>query len=178
MEIEELSIEGCYLITPRIINDERGCFVKTLNKDIFLEHGLCSDFEEEYFSLSNQNVLRGMHFQKPPSAHAKLIYCMEGEVLDVFVDIRRDSSTYQKHQKLNLDSTYRRILYLPPGIAHGFYTLTSSAIMIYKTSTCYDPVNDDGILWNSCGIDWMIESPLLSARDESFLPMNSYKSPF
>ena len=178
MEIVELDIGGCYLIKPRILNDERGCFVKTMNKDVFTKHGLCGDFEEEYFSLSYKNVLRGMHFQKPPSDHAKLVYCIEGAVIDAFVDLRRESVTFGQHQKLKLDSNSKNILYLPAGIAHGFYTVSDIAVMIYKTSTCYDAKNDDGILWSECGIEWEDEKPIVSKRDTSFKPLADYMSPF
>ena len=178
MEIVELDIGGCFLIKPRILNDDRGYFVKTMNKEVFDKYGLDSNFTEEYYSLSKKNVLRGLHFQKPPADHTKLVYCIEGEVLDAFVDLRKESPTFMNHQTLLLDSETKYVLYLSPGIAHGFYTLSDEAVMVYKTSTCYDPERDDGVLWNSCGIDWGVKKPIVSLRDELFQKLDDYRTPF
>ena len=178
MKFIELDMAGCYLIKPSIIVDIRGSFVKTLNREIFEKKGLCSEFEEEYFSISKKNVLRGMHFQKPPYDHVKLVYCLDGCVEDVFLDIRKNSETYLKHQKIELESETRGILYLPKGIAHGFLTKSDSATMVYKTSSCYAPWQDDGILWDSFGAKWSCDHPIISSRDTSFSGIHNYSSPF
>ncbi len=178
MEAVELDIVGCYLIKPRILEDDRGCFIKTLNKDFFEENGLFSGFQEEYYSISSKNVLRGMHFQKPPSEHVKLVYCISGEVEDVFLDLRKGSKTYKKFQNIRLDDRGREVLYLPQGIAHGFVALSDKVTMIYKTSSCYNPAHDDGVLWSSFGMDWVNIDPILSSRDEGFLKLEDFESPF
>ena len=178
MEFIELDITGCYLIKPKIFTDERGQFVKTLHHDQFKTYGLDSDFNEEYFSVSKRGVLRGMHYQLPPHDHNKLVYCISGKVEDAFVDLRKLSPTFKKTQKLILDSDNYQILYLPKGVAHGFNTLSDSAIMVYKTSTIHVPSCDSGILWNSCDIDWNTKDPIISDRDRKFVALSNFESPF
>ena len=178
MEFIELDIVGCYLIKPKVFNDERGQFVKTLHHDHFEAHGIGPDFKEEYFSVSKKGVLRGMHFQLPPHEHSKLVYCISGKVEDAFIDLRKQSPTFMKSQKLILDSNSYQILYLPKGIAHGFNTLTENATMVYKTSTVHNSYSDSGILWNSCVIDWKNKKPVLSDRDRSFQHLRDFESPF
>jgi len=166
MLIEKTSISGVYLITPKKIVDERGFFVKTFHADIYCKHGLETDFKEEYYSSSKQYVLRGMHFQLPPHEHVKLVYCIAGEVLDVVLDLRVNSSTDSK------------ILYIPKGLAHGFMSLSDNATLVYKTSTVYSPESDAGILWNSFGFEWPFISSVISERDKKFLSFVDFNSPF
>ncbi len=178
MKFDECDINGCYLITPRIIEDDRGLFVKIFHKEMYDQQYLESDFKEEYYSTSKKNVIRGMHFQTPPSDHAKLVYCISGVVEDVFIDLRKKSTTYLKHQKVNLDDNKKQVLYLPKGVAHGFLTLSESATMVYKTTTVYNPEKDSGIHWDSCGIDWSIEEPIISKRDGGFCSLENFNTPF
>lgn len=168
MQIRETDIPGCFEIVPRLLTDERGSFVKTFHHDTFQQHGLETEWREEYYSVSRKGVLRGLHFQIPPHAHAKLVYCTAGRVLDAVLDLRIGSPAYQRHELFELDAETAHMLYLPKGVAHGFYTLSDSATMMYKVSTVYAPACDTGILWNSAGIPWPDKTPIVSARDKAF----------
>jgi len=178
MEFVELSLPGCFEIRHRVLRDERGSFVKTFHEELFQQQGLKTDFREEYYSRSVKNVLRGMHFQIPPHDHDKLVYCLEGAVLDAFVDLRKSSPEFGCHQVLELSEERSNALYLPSGIAHGFYTVSTQATLVYKTTSVHAAASDSGILWNSCGIDWPVADPIVSDRDQGFPPFDSFDSPF
>lgn len=175
---KETSIPGCFVLTPKVHEDERGKFVKTFHAPDFQELGLETDFKEEYYSVSKKGVLRGLHFQKPPHDHVKMVYCAEGRVFDVVLDIRRDSRMYGKHVSFELSMEKCNILYLPKGVAHGFYTLSKSAIMMYKVSSVYSPEFDSGILWNSVEIKWPSANPVVSKRDASLRAFDAGRSFF
>lgn len=153
---------------PTVFNDFRGSFVKTFHHDSFVQLGLETDWREEYYSVSHKGVLRGMHFQLPPHDHAKIVYCTAGIVLDAVVDLRRDSPTYGHFSLLELSAEKANMLYIPKGLAHGFYTVSESATMLYKVSSIYAVSHDTGILWNSLGIPWPASDPTVSARDSQF----------
>ncbi|MBE9490579.1 MAG: dTDP-4-dehydrorhamnose 3,5-epimerase [Bacteroidetes bacterium] len=180
MDIKELDIQGCFLITPKIFKDERGSLVKTFHESSFHHEGISFDFKEEYYSISKKGVIRGMHFQIPPHDHIKMVYCPKGVVFDTFVDLRKGSPTYLQPSHVQLSEENGNILVLAKGIAHGFCSLEDGTIMIYKTSSEYEPNNESGILWDSCGIDWpsIANSKLLSARDKTFLNLKEFDSPF
>lgn len=178
MRIEPTSIDGCYVITPRVLKDERGSFVKTFSRDVFNDYGLVTEFAEEFYSLSHKGVLRGMHFQLPPHDHYKIAYCLSGKVLDAIVDLREGASTYGKAETIELDSDEGKVLYMVPGIAHGFYTLTDEVIMQYKVTSAYSSAHDVGIRWDSAGIPWPDSSPIISKRDQSFPSLSDFKTPF
>lgn len=168
MQIQGTAIPGCFEIIPRLLTDERGSFVKTYHHDMFHQHGLETDWREEYYSISRKGVLRGLHFQVPPHDHAKLVYCIAGRVLDAVLDLRIGSPTYQQHILFELNAETAHMLYLPKGVAHGFYTLSESATMMYKVTTVYAAECDSGILWSSVGIPWPDKTPIVSARDNAF----------
>ena len=170
--------EGCFEIFPVVRKDNRGSFVKTFNFDAFHELGLETDFKESYYSTSVKNVLRGLHFQTPPADHVKLVYCAVGEVMDVVVDLRKNSPTFGEHQVFYLDSDKGNMVYIPKGLAHGFLTLSEQALMVYNLTTVYAPESDTGILWNSCGIDWKCKKPILSERDKNHPSFENFDSPF
>ena len=174
----ETPLEGCFELLPIIRGDNRGSFVKTFHADEFAKLGLATDFKEEYYSTSIKNVIRGMHFQTPPADHVKLVYCMEGAVKDVLVDLRKNSATFGKHCAFNLTAEKANMLYIPKGLAHGFLTLSERATMVYKVTTVYSPENDKGVLWSSCGIDWQCNAPILSERDKKHPPLAEFDSPF
>lgn len=178
MQISETKIPGCYEITPKVFKDERGNFVKTFHEEIFKSHSLETHFAEEYYSVSHQNVLRGLHFQLPPQDHVKMVYCVFGEVVDAVVDLRLGSPTYGKFETFELSAEKANLIYIPPGLAHGFYAKSQTAIMMYKVSTVYSPECDTGILWNSVGIAWKSDNPIISKRDNSFVPFSEFESPF
>lgn len=181
MRIEPTAIPGCFQLVPDIRADERGSFVKTFREDLFREHGMATSFAEEYYSLSKRNVVRGLHFQLPPHDHAKLVYCVQGAVLDAALDLRRGSPTYGQHVTFELSAENGHMLYLPAGLAHGFCTLGEQAVMMYKVTSAYAPQHDSGIRWDSAGIAWpddVQRAPLLSARDQGFATLAEFDSPF
>lgn len=178
MEILETSISGCFEIQPKLLEDVRGWFMKTYHRDQFRDYGLETKWNEEYFSSSQKDVLRGVHFQTPPDDHFKLVTCLNGSVVDVIVDLRRNSPTYRKCFSLNLNAQNKKMIYVPKGCGHAFLSLEDNSVLFYKVSTVYSPENDKGILWNSIDYDWSISKPILSLRDMKHPTMNSFKSPF
>jgi len=176
MRVEETAIPGCYQIFPQVRKDARGAFVKTFHKEVFAEHGLVTEFAEEYYSISRKGVLRGMHFQTPPHDHFKLVYCLAGEVLDGIVDLRVGSPTYKQSATFELSSDLGNMLYIASGIAHGFYSLTDHTIMQYKVTTEYAPEHEGGIKWNSSGINWPDTSPIISDRDQVLPALDEFDS--
>jgi len=178
MEIADTSIPGCFEITPAIFRDERGAFVKTFHEKIFRENRLASNFAEEYYSTSHHGVLRGLHFQTPPFDHIKMVYCVSGEIFDTVVDLRVGSSTYGRYDTFIISAKKGNILYIPAGLAHGFYVISSSATVVYKVTTVYSQECDKGILWNSVGIPWPDNHPVLSRRDKEFPLFKNFDSPF
>lgn len=161
-------IAGCYLLRPRVARDERGSLIKTFHDEAFRKHGLRTDFREEYFSVSNAGVLRGLHFQVPPAEHAKLVYCSAGTVLDATVDLRKSAPSFRKGQMVELSAENAHVLYIPAGVAHGFYVTGGPATLIYKVTSVHAPGLDRGIRWDSCGLKWPNASPVLSVRDRGF----------
>tara|TARA_B100001939_G_C16879122_1_gene590063 strand:+ start:331 stop:897 length:567 start_codon:yes stop_codon:yes gene_type:complete len=178
LRIEKTKIEGCYKITPNVIEDDRGYFVKNFNYDFFISKDLKTNFVEDYFSQSKKGVIRGMHFQLPPYDHEKLVICISGEILDVVLDIRKDSSTYGKYETFNINSESFEMIFLSKGLAHGFYTKSDNALVYYKVTSTYEPHSDSGIKWNSFGMKWPSDTPLISSRDNSFEDFNNFVSPF
>jgi len=178
MRLLETNIPGCYEILPEVLKDERGLFVKTFHQNFFAENGLETHFAEEYYSYSRNDVLRGLHFQLPPYDHTKLVYCVSGEVMDAVVDLRMGSPTYGKFKVVTMRSEKANMIYIPPGLAHGFYVKSSNAILMYKVTTVYSPNHDAGILWNSAEIPWPINTPIISKRDSEFVTFANFKSPF
>jgi dTDP-4-dehydrorhamnose 3,5-epimerase len=174
--IKEL-LSGCFLLQPHKIEDHRGCFIKTYQKSLFNELGLDIEIREEFLSISNKNVLRGMHFQLPPHDHDKLVYCLRGAVLDVLLDLRV-SKNYGQAAFTNLSADNVHLLYIPKGIAHGFLSLEDDTLMLYKTSTAHKPEYDFGIRWDSFGFNWDVAQPILSIRDEQHQPFCDFVSPF
>ena len=178
MKVISSKLSGCYEIFPELFHDERGQFVKTFHSHIFEKHNLCTDFKEEYYSISGKNVLRGLHFQLPPEDHVKLVYCTSGMAMDVVVDLRVDSITYGQHEIFELSSVKGNSVYIPSGMAHGFYALHDNTVMIYKTSTVYAPTKDTGLRWNSVGIDWPKADYIISERDRTLVTLDDFQSPF
>ena len=158
--------------------DERGAFVKIQHPEA------CplpeSDFTavEEFYSHSRQRVLRGLHFQRPPAASAKLVHCLWGRILDVVVDLRVGSPTYGGHAAFDLCGERADMLFVPVGLAHGFYVVSPEALVLYKSTRAYSPQHDTGIHWASAGIAWPDSQPIVSDRDGQFLPLSQYRSPF
>lgn len=164
----DTDVPGVMVVEPTVVEDARGFFMETLKRSELLAAGLEGDFVQENHSLSQRGVLRGLHFQNPPSAQAKLVRAVHGEVFDVAVDIRRGSPTFGAWTAITLSSASRLSIYIPPWCAHGFCVLSDTAEIIYKTSAEYAPALEGGVMWNDpdIGIDWPIASPTLSERDE------------
>lgn len=171
-------IPGCVELRPRILEDARGRFVKVFNSEAFADHGFETAFAEEYYSVSRRGVIRGLHFQLPPMEHVKLVYCVDGRVQDVVIDLRNGSPTQGKHIVVELSAQAGNMLYIPKGLAHGFCALSESATLVYKVTSGYSPAHDTGILWDSAGIRWAERDPILSVRDRSLPRLADFVSPF
>jgi dTDP-4-dehydrorhamnose 3,5-epimerase len=176
-EFHATEFSGCYLIQPIKRSDNRGYFVKTFHLHEFETLGLETNFVESYFSWSKRDVIRGLHFQTPPHDHAKLVYCPMGQVLDVVVDLRLNSPTFQKVMSIQLSETQANMLYIPSGIAHGFAAL-SQALLVYSVTSIHEPAHDAGIRWDSIPFDWQIRNPIVSTRDREFPRLTDFTSPF
>jgi len=171
-------LDGVRVIRPRIFEDGRGSFVKTFHAAAFREANLAFEPQEEFFSTSAKNVLRGMHFQVPPAAHAKLAYCIAGRALDVVLDLRKQSPTFGRSHARELNDKNREILFVPVGCAHGFLALEDGTTMVYQTSTVHAPAQDAGVRWDSFGFKWPVRDPILSDRDRKFPALADFPSPF
>jgi dTDP-4-dehydrorhamnose 3,5-epimerase len=178
MNLVPTKIEGVFIVEPKVFRDERGVFVKTFNKEQFEEHGLSVDFTESYYSISNKNVMRGMHIQLPPKDHSKLVFVTRGAVLDVVLDIRKGSPTYGQYEVTELSERNNKMVYMPPGCAHGFLSLEDNSCTTYLQTATYSPEHDTGIKIDSFGMQWNVENPVLSKRDQGFLPLTEFNSPF
>lgn len=180
MHFEDIFISGVKIIHPRVFNDPRGYFYESYNKKAFAEAGIKDDFVQDNQSLSEKGVLRGLHFQIPPYAQSKLVRVIRGSVLDVVVDIRKNSSTYGKHFSIELSEENKTILYIPEGFAHGFVTLEDNTLFSYKCGNFYNKESEEGLMWNDpdLNIDWRIESPILSEKDQKNSLLKNYNSPF
>jgi len=178
MDLLPTAILECFRVKPFLLKDSRGSFFKTFNKNEFFQLGLATEWPEQYFSISQRGVIRGMHFQTPPYAHEKLVFCLKGKVLDVVLDLRRESSTYGCVSAMELDGSQGDGVYIPKGLAHGFATLSEEAMMGYLTTTVHSPEYDCGIHWASIDVDWRVKNPIVSLRDGKHPPLDQFNSPF
>lgn len=172
------ALPGCVELTLPRSEDTRGSFLKLFHRDAFAAMGLEPGVAEVFCTTSHRHVIRGLHFQVPPHAHAKLVVCLDGEVQDVALDLRSASPCFGEHVSLKLSASEGNALYLPEGLAHGFCTLSDSATLIYLTTTCHAPDSDRGIAWDSAGIDWQCERPILSERDQGHPRLAEFDTPF
>ena len=180
MEFEKTTIEGLLIIKPRIFNDERGYFYESYNKTSFAENGLDIEFVQDNQSLSQKGVLRGLHFQAPPFEQGKLVRVIQGSVLDVAVDIRPHSPTYGQYVSVLLSGENKTQFWIPPGFAHGFLTLEDNTLFCYKCTGPYSKGSECAILWNDpqLNIDWNIEKPIVSTKDQEAELFERFTSPF
>ncbi|MEI6883251.1 MAG: dTDP-4-dehydrorhamnose 3,5-epimerase family protein [Bacteroidota bacterium] len=178
MKIEETTIEGLKLIRLNRFEDIRGSFVKPFNAEFFESNSLETNLRECYFSLSHSNVIRGMHFQLPPFEHTKLVFVNNGSILDVVLDIRKDSKTFGKYFSVQITEDDPILVYIPIGCAHGFLSLENSTIVSYMQTTVYKKDCDVGIHYDSFGMDWKVRNPIISDRDKSFVNFTDFISPF
>ncbi len=176
--ITKTNFDGLYVITSPFLKDNRGAFKKLFSADEFKSLSLETDFKETYYSINAKNVIRGMHFQTPPYDHSKIIYVICGSVMDVCLDLRKNSPTYGKYYEKKLSCDSPEYLYIPKGFAHGFKSLEDNTLMHYMQTTCYAPDNDCGIRYDSFGYDWQINKPVISERDLQHPSFSDFKSPF
>ena len=182
MKFIETKISDVIIIEPTVFGDTRGYFLESYNKKKFEEVVGKISFVQDNESKSSKGVLRGLHFQKPPFEQAKLVRCIEGEVLDVAVDIRKNSKTYGEHVAVLLSGENKQQLFVPRGFAHGFLVLSDTATFAYKVDNTYAPEFDAGIRWDDTKLDikWGInESEVLVSEKDAQLPFFlEFVSPF
>lgn len=168
MLIKERKIKGVFEVQLEPHEDRRGFFIRVYDDKIFKEHMIHRNWVQENHSLSvEKGVIRGMHFQFPPHMETKLVRVIRGQIYDVFVDLRKDSSTFGQWGSVKLSADNKKMIYIPRGFAHGFCTLTKNCEVIYKVDNYYTPDKEGGIRWNDpdLGIDWPINNPILSEKD-------------
>lgn len=178
MKFTSLELNGLALIEPEIFTDERGYFFESYHQKKFAEAGLNFEFVQDNESLSNKSILRGLHFQHPPYAQGKLVRVMHGAVLDVVIDIRKNSPTCGKHFKIELNDRNHYMLWIPPGFAHGFLALEDKTVFCYQCTEFYNKQAESGILWNDAelAINWGIDNPVVSAKDQQLSGFSELKS--
>lgn len=180
MKIEKTPIEGLLIIQPQVFTDERGYFLESFNALKLAEIDFGSPFIQDNESLSQKNVVRGLHFQNPPFAQGKLVRVIKGAVLDVAVDIRKNSNTYGQHFAIELNEQNKTMFWIPAGFAHGFSTLEDNTIFSYKCTNVYNKNAEGCILWNDADlkIDWKINQPIISEKDKLGQPFKQFNSQF
>ncbi len=169
-DFQPLKIPEVILITAKTFPDERGFFMETYKQSEFARNGIPSNFvQDNYSHSSRRGVLRGLHYQLDPRSQGKLVLPVRGEILDVAVDVRRGSPTYGQWVAEVLSADARNMLYVPEGFAHGFMILSEKADVTYRVTHEYAPEADRGIIWNDpdLAIDWPIDQPLLSPKDQA-----------
>lgn len=177
---KRLAIPDVILIEPTVFPDERGFFMETYKYSEFAALGIKEHFIQDNHSRSTKGVLRGLHYQNPPKVQGKLVRVVVGEVFDVAVDLRKGSPTYGKCVGITLSGENKRMLYIPPGFAHGFCVLSEEAELVYKVTEEYSPEHDAGIIWNDpeMGILWPIEKPIVSTKDAGLPLLREAESDF
>lgn len=182
MNVIESGIEGLVILEPRVFEDSRGYFFESYNRQEFDREIAVVTFVQDNESQSSFGVIRGLHFQRPPYAQAKLVRCVHGRVLDVALDIRRGSPTYGRHVAVELTGDNHRQLFIPRGFAHGFAVLSPTAVFQYKCDNYYHPETEDGIFFAdpSLGIDWRIEAgkAIISEKDTRLQTFSELETPF
>lgn len=170
------AIQGLLLIDHQTRGDERGSFTKVFRRDLQPFAGIERPFAECFFSISAKDVLRGLHFQLPPHDHEKLVTCIEGEVFDCVVDLRRSSPSAGRAFHCRLVPGHS--LLVPRGCAHGFCALADGATLLYHVTTVHSPEHDAGIHWSSVDVPWPVSSPIVSSRDARLPHLSDFQSPF
>lgn len=178
MNFSSCSIPDVFVIEPRIAEDHRGPFIKTYHLKTFELNGIKEKFQESYYSVSREGVIRGMHFQLPPADHVKLVYVTSGGIIDVVLDIRKGSPTYGKFVSFEINDDNRKVVYIPRGCAHGFCALLNNTVVTYLQSTMYSSEHDAGIRFDSFGMKWPVIDPIISDRDSQFPMFKNFVSPF
>ena len=169
MNLEQTYIKDLVVLNPAVFEDERGYFFESYNKNKLIDVGICIDFVQDNQSFSKKGTLRGMHYQNPPFAQTKLVRVLEGEIMDIAVDLRKDSTTYGKHFGLVLSAENKKQLLVPQGFAHGFSVLSETAVVSYKCDQYYNKASEGGIRFDdaSLNIDWGMDlaTAIVSEKD-------------
>lgn len=175
MQIIKTEFEGLIEIIPNVYPDERGWFYEFYKEEAFKKAGINTTFVQENQSFSKKGVIRGLHLQLPPFAQAKLVTVISGKVLDVVVDLRKESKTFKKVYYCPLDSVTKKMLLVPEGFAHGFAALEDS-IFFYKCSNFYDKKSEAGIVWDdtALNINWQTEDPIVSEKDNALITLKEF----
>lgn len=177
MKITERKFIGVFEIQLNPIGDNRGFFMRTFDINEFNKFGLNKMWVQENHSRSTQiGIIRGLHFQLPPFSETKLVRCIHGAVLDVFVDLRKNSPTFGHWDSIELSAENKKMIFIPRGFAHGFCTLTDESEVLYKVDNFYSKENERGLLWNDpeIGINWPTKSPILSDKDQRNMTLNDF----
>jgi dTDP-4-dehydrorhamnose 3,5-epimerase len=180
MKIIQTEIPDLLIIEPKVFEDQRGYFYEAYNKKIFRENGITAEFVQDNQSLSQKGVLRGLHFQAPPHAQGKLVSVIKGAVLDVAVDIRKNSATYGKYVAIVLSEKNKTLFWIPEGFAHGFLTLEDDTIFTYKCTNFYNKESEGCISWDDkdLNINWGEKSPVLSDKDKTGVAFKDFITKF
>lgn len=180
MEIRKTALPGVLVLTPRRFGDDRGFFSESWNRRTLEDAGVSlPEFVQDNHSLSHSaGTVRGLHYQSPPHAQGKLVRCGRGRLFDVAVDARRGSPTYGQWVGEELSFENGRQLWIPAGFLHGFVTREPDTEIVYKCTDHYDPACDGAVLWNSLGIDWGVDDPILSEKDTKAVPFLQFETPF
>ena len=168
MQVKKTEFDGLLILQPKIFKDERGLFFESWNESVFKSLGINISFIQDNQSVSKKNVLRGLHFQNYPDGQGKLVRVSKGSALDVVLDLRKDSKTFGKHFKYKLSDQNSTMIWIPQGFAHGFIALEENTVFQYKCDALYNPESEECIAWNdpSLGIDWGINNPIVSSKDQ------------
>ena len=179
MKFVSTPLDGVLIIEPAVFRDDRGFFLESYRKDLFGKYGIYVDFVQDNHSHSQKGVLRGLHFQRPPMEQAKLVRVARGEVYDVVVDIRPQSKTFGQYFSHVLSADNQKMLFIPPGFAHGFLALQNSTSFVYKCSQYYSPVHEGGLRWNDpdIGITWpkLDAHYLINEKDKNYPSLKEIK---
>ncbi|MCK9482059.1 MAG: dTDP-4-dehydrorhamnose 3,5-epimerase [Bacteroidia bacterium] len=180
MKVIETGLEGLLLIEPKVLEDARGYFFESYNREVFVKNGIDDVFVQDNQSMSMKGAIRGLHFQKNPHPQAKLVRVVQGRVLDVVVDIRTNSPTFAKVYSAELSESNKLMMYIPVGFAHGFATLEDYTVFQYKCSDLYFPETEGGIFWNDAdlNIQWGVQHPIISDKDARLPLFKDFRSPF
>lgn len=180
MEIIKTPIEGLLVLQPKVWHDERGYFFESFRSDVFEKLNIDVNFVQDNQSLSQRGTIRGLHFQKAPYEQGKLVRVVQGRVLDVALDIRKNSATYGQYYAIELSAENQTQFYIPPGFAHGFSTLEDNTIFCYKCTNYYHKASEGGVLYNdpALGIDWKVEGLFVSDKDKELPTLADFVSPF
>ena len=180
VDIIQTQIKDLLIIKPKVFEDDRGYFFESWDKETFEKNGISGNFVQDNQSLSSKGVLRGLHFQNPPYEQGKLVRVVKGSVLDVAVDIRKDSPTYGEYIMVHLNEDNKRMFWIPPGFAHGFLTLEDNTIFSYKCTGKYNKESEGSLRWDDkdLNIDWNTQHPIVSDKDQEAPDFKNFKTQF